>query len=156
MTNNKEIIKAMNKKEKKHNFRKWWDNNGYKVMRVILFPIWIFTIIYKKTNSWLDSRLQWNEEKAKEIFDYYIPRKAKWNNKDKSFYFFDNGMGWSIQYAKKYLKRKDRRFWDIHNGFCGGKLRNYLIEEFELEGFTKIVGNCSEGWTEIEFVLKEK
>ena len=156
MTNNREIIKAMNKKEKKHNFRKWWDNNGYKVMRIILFPIWIFTIIYKKTNSWLDSRLQWNEEKAKEIFDYYIPRKTEWNNKDKSFYFFDNGMGWSIQYAKKYLKRKDRRFWDIHNGFYGGKLRNYLIEEFELEGFTKIVGNCYEGWTEIEFVLKEK
>lgn len=156
MTNNKEIIKAMNKKEKKHDFRKWWNNNGYKVMRVILFPVWIFTIIYKKANSWLDSRQQWNEEKAKEIFNYYIPRRSDWGDVSKSFYFFDNGMGWSICSAKKYLKRKDRRFWDVHNGFCGGKLRNYLIEEFELEGFTKAVGECSDGWTEIEFVLKEK
>jgi hypothetical protein len=153
---NAEVIKAMNKKEKKHNFRKWWDNNGYKVMRVILFPIWIFTIIYKKTNIWLDSRQQWNEEKAKEIFNYYIPRKADWGNISKSFYFFDNGMGWGVHSAKKYLKRKDRRFWDNHNGFCGGTLRDYLIEKFELEGFTKIVGECSDGWTEIEFVLKEK
>ena len=38
---NNEVIKAMNKKETKiDKIRKWWSNNGYKVMRVILFPIW--------------------------------------------------------------------------------------------------------------------
>ena len=38
---NAEIIKAMNKKETAiDRFGKWWAKNGYKVMRVILFPIW--------------------------------------------------------------------------------------------------------------------
>ena len=35
---NKEITKAMNRKEKKTT---WWKKNGYKVMRIILFPIWL-------------------------------------------------------------------------------------------------------------------
>lgn len=153
---NAEVIKAMNKKEKKHDFRKWWNNNGYKVMRVILFPIWIGAKVLKKIDDKLNARNKWDEARAKEIFDYYIPRRAHWDDEDKSFYFFDNGYGWSICSAKRYLKRKDRRFWDNYNGFWGSKLRTYLIEKFELEGFTKIVGNCSEGWTEIEFVLKEK
>ena len=38
---NKEVVKAINKKESKFNaIKKWWDKNGYKVMRVVLFPIW--------------------------------------------------------------------------------------------------------------------
>ena len=38
---NKEVIKAMNKKETKVNeIRKWWSKNGYKVMRVVLFSFW--------------------------------------------------------------------------------------------------------------------
>jgi hypothetical protein len=153
---NAEVIKAMNKKEKKHNFRKWWNNNGYKVMRVILFPIWIFTIIYKKINVWLNARNKWSDERAKEILNYYIPRRATWDAEDKDFYFFDNGYGWNIYLAKKYLKRKDRRWWELHNGFCGGKIREYLINEFELEGFEKDIRDTFDGWTEIVFKMIEE
>ena len=83
MTNNKEIIKAINKKEKKHNFRRWWNSNGYKIMRIIFFPVWIIAKILKKIDDSLNSRNKWSEERAKEIFDYYIPRKANWDNENK-------------------------------------------------------------------------
>lgn len=154
---NKEVVKAMNKKENRFNaIKKWWDKNGYKVMRVVLFPIWLGIKTKEKITSYLNSREEWSEERVKEILNYYIPRLADWNEEDKSFYFFDNGYGWSIGLAKKYLKRKDRRFWNIYNGWSGGKIRSYLIDEFELEGFEKEVGNCSEGWTEITFRMIEK
>lgn len=154
---NKEVIKAMNKKENRFNaIKKWWDKNGYKVMRVVLFPIWFGIKTKEKITSYLNSREEWSEERVKEILNYYIPRLADWDEEDKCFYFFDNGYGWSIGLAKKYLKRKDRRFWNIHNGWGGGKIRSYLIDEFELEGFKKEVGNCSDGWTEIAFRLIEK
>lgn len=150
---NAEIIKAMNKKETKANkIRKWWNNNDYKVWRVILFPIWIVTIIKDKTNKWLNSRQVWNEERAKKIFNYYIPRRAEWDNETKSFYFFDNGYGWGKS-ARRYLKRKDYRFWKVHSN---SKMRYYLIEQFELEGFAKEVGDCSQGWTEITFKMIER
>ena len=154
---NKEIIKAMNKKETKlDTFRKWWGKNGYKVMRVILFPIWWGICAKNKIEAWLNSRHIWSEEKANEILNYYIPRRAEWCEEEKTFYFFDNGYGWSMCSAKKYLKHKDRRWWNIHRGWTGGKIRSYLIEKFELEGFTKEVGECSDGWTEISFVMIEK
>lgn len=148
---NKEIEKAMNRKREPSKLRKWWRKNDYKVWRVILFPIWIGTIIGKKIENYLNSRNKWSEERADEILQYYIPRRAEWCAEEKAFCFFDNGFGWGT--AKKYLKRRDRRFWNNNIGFCGWRLREYLINEFELEGFTKEVGNCSDSWTEIIFKL---
>ena len=95
------------------------------------------------------------EERANEILNYYIPNFADWNADDKCFYFFDNGYGWSM-YSDMYIKSKDRRFWNANAGVVGGKLRSYLINEFELEGFKKEVGDCSNGWTEITFTMIEK
>ncbi len=153
---NKEIIKAMSKKETAiDRFGKWWDNNGYKVMRVVLFPVWIGTVAAEKIQKELNARQVWNEERVKAILSYYVPRRAEWCEEDKAFYFFDNGMGWG-SLAKKYLKRKDRRFWKCHSGWCGGDIRRYLIDEFELEGFEKEVGDYSEGWTDICFKMIEK
>jgi hypothetical protein len=153
---NAEIIKAMNKKEKKHPIRKWWNKNGYKVMRVIFFPIWATIVIKNKIKKWLDNREVWSEERVNEILNYYVPRRAEWDNEDKIFYFFDNGYGWSMSFAKKYLKRKDRRFWEVWHGWCGGEIRLYLINHFELAGFKKEVGNCSDGWTEVSFTMIEE
>jgi hypothetical protein len=149
---NAEVIKAMNRKEPKTaKIREWWGKNDYKVYRIILFPIWIASLLGAKFTKWLNSRQAWSDERAKEILDYYIPRRANWDAEEQEFYFFDNGFGWSLNSAKRYLKRKDRRFWNIHKGWCGSKIRKYLIEEFELEGFTKEVLECSDSWTEIIF-----
>ena len=154
---NIEVIKAMNKKETKiDKFRKWWDKNSCEIMRVVFFPLLWANKTKEKITSYLNSRVKWDEEKAKEILNYYIPRKAEWSAEDKTFYFFDNGYGWEMYYAKKYLKRKDRRFWRIYTGWNGGKIRSYLIDEFELEGFKKEIGDCYYGWTEISFIMIEK
>jgi hypothetical protein len=147
---NNEIIKAMNRKEKKHTFRKWWNKNDYKVYRVIFFPIWIGSVICEKTKKYLNGRQVWSEERANEILNYYVPRKSDWDEEDKTFYFFDNGYGWG-KLANRYLNRKDRRFFQVNKY----NLRLYLIRKFELEGFDKIAGDCSEGWTELNFVMKE-
>ena len=152
MTN--EILKAMRGK-KEHKIRKWWNKNNYKVFRVILFPLWIGSIMLEKIHAWLNSKEKWSEERATEILAYYIPRRSEWDAENKSFYFFDNGLGWNIKLAKKYLKLKDRRFWKVH-AYWGGKIRDFLMNKFELEGFTKELGICSEGWTEIYFDLNEK
>ena len=154
---NKEIIKAMNKKETKiDKIRKWWSKNGYKVMRVILFPIWWGIKAKEKITSYLNSKCEWSEERANEILSYYIPRKADWNENDKCFYFFDNGMGWARKYNKRFIKFRDRRWWDCNCGFWGGKIRTYLIEKFELEGFEKEVGDCYDSRTDISFKMIEE
>ena len=155
---NAEIIKAMNKKETKiDKIRKWWSNNGYKVMRVILFPIWWGIKAEEKIDAYLDSRNTWSEERANEILSYYIPRNAEWSAENKSFYFYDNGMGWDMKGHQKTIKLKDRRWWNKYTRVWGGKVRDYLIEKFELEGFEKTVENTYDFCeTEITFKMIEK
>ena len=154
---NEEVIKAMNKKEGKiDKARKWWDVNDYKVMRVVLFPIWWGIKAKEKINNYLNSKCEWSEERANEILSYYIPRKAEWDAEDKAFYFFDNGMGWSMTTNQKKIKLKDRRWWKNNSRGWGGKVREYLIKEFELEGFTKEVGDTYDSKTEICFRMIEK
>lgn len=154
---NKEVIKAMNKKETKINKAiKWWRNNDYKVMRVILFPIWWGVCAKKKIKNHLDSQLEWSEERANEILSYYIPRAADWDAEDKCFYFADNGRGWGMKYYQKKIKLKDRRWWKKYTLCSGGEVRTYLIEKFELEGFTKEIGITYDCWTEVTFYLIEK
>ena len=153
---NAEVIKAMNKKETKiDKARKWWRKNGYKVNRVILFPIWWGIRAKEKIEHYLNSKCGWSEERANEILSYYIPRKAKWYEDDKCFYFSDNGIGWGMYYSKKFLKLRDRRWWNCHCGLWGGKIRTYLIEKFEMEGFRKEVGDTYDQWAEVTFYLIE-
>ena len=155
---NTEIIKAMNRKNEKHPVRDWWRKNGYKVFRVVLFPIWypmrLWERLYSKWYAACNARQVLSEERASEILSYYIPRRAEWGEEEQTFFFFDNGMGWGFHSAKKYLNWKDRRWWKKFCGWAGGRIRVYLINQFELEGFTKEIGDCSDGWTEVNFVLK--
>ena len=157
MTDNKEVIKAINKqlgKEKPSkikDFKKWWNNNSYKVFRVIFFPAWWYVCAKKRINKWLNDKIEWSDERTTEILNYYVPRYSEWNKDEDTFYFFDNGYGWHLTYAKKYLKRKDERYWNKFNW----DIKNYLMKSFELDGFVKEVGNCFDGWTEIKFKLNK-
>lgn len=141
---NKEIVKAMEKKDKR--FSKWLRKNGYKIMRVLLFFIWIPMWFDDKLNA----RQKWSEERANKILSYYIPRNSEWDASKNCFYFFDNGLGWS---AKKKVKWRDRRWWKRNCRFFGGKIRSYLISTFELEGFKKEVLETENSTTEIIFYL---
>lgn len=148
---NKEVIKAMENKNESslNNLKKWWSKNSYKIFRVILFPIYIITILCDKYKAIVRKANPWNEERAQEILNYYIPRSSDWSDEEKAFYYFNNGFGWNMCFAKKHLKRKDRNFWKYNYN----QIRRYLIEKFELEGFIKKVGECGDGWTELNFNL---
>lgn len=150
---NKEIIKVMNGKNTESIARlaikTWWKRNNYKVLRVLCFPVWIGMIIKDKYNIYMNKKQVWSEARAQEILNYYVPRRFEYDKNDKTFYYFDNGYGWNIKHAKKFLKRKDRRFWKIYSGIWGGQIRSFMINKFELEGFIKNIGDCTDGYTEI-------
>lgn len=150
---NSDIMKAIKEKEKKHRVKEWWNKNGYKVLRIILFPFVIVEKIHDKYNSWAIKRHSWNEERAYDILAYYIPRRSDWNGKKGELYFFDNGLGWYWCVAKKYLRLKDYTFQKLHTGWLGGRMRDYLLNDFELDGFTKQIIDFYDGKTEIIFTL---
>ena len=65
-------------------------------------------------------------------------------------------MGWDLRCRQKRVKLKDRRWWKNHTRAWGGKLRTYLINKFELEGFEKTVGYTSDFCTEVTFKMIEE
>lgn len=153
---NKEIMDAMNKETlptKPQKVKKWWRKNGYKVWRIVLFPVYIGSLIVDNYNKKANAAQIWNEQRTKDILSYYIPRSSDWDEKNKCFYFFDNGCGWGNEIKK--INRKDRRYWKVHCGWFGGDIRRFLIDKFELEDFTKEVGVCDDGWTSVTFVLNK-
>ena len=81
------------------------------------------------------------------FFSYYIPKE--WDED-----YLQNGMGWGMKCHQKKIKLKDR-VEKIHL-WGWGRVRTYLLKEFELEGFTKEVGDTYDGWTEVCFRLIEK
>lgn len=157
---NKEVEKAIARANGKESIftkaREWYRFNGYKVNRVIFFPVWFAILAKDKINRILNGRQKWNEKKANKIFSYYIPRRADWDEETKTFYFNDDRCDWHIHSASRFLKRKDRRFWKLHSSVFSGELRNYLINTFELSGFTKEIINQNNYDTEIRFRMIEE
>ena len=89
---NAEVVKAMNKKETKiKGIRKWWRKNGYKVMRVIFFPIWICVWSKDKIENHLNARQKWSDERANEIVSKSLKMTA-------------DGTIWN-QYGTEYMNR---------------------------------------------------
>ena len=86
---NKEVIKAMEKKNESffNNLKKWWNRNSYKIFRVILFPIYLITILCDKRKGVVRKANPWDEERAQEILNYYIPRSSDWDDEEKAFYY---------------------------------------------------------------------
>jgi hypothetical protein len=157
---NKEAIKMMNKKPKQKKepnaFQKWWKKNRYIIFRIILFPIWICVWSAEKIEHWRYINNQWDSARAKTLLDYYIPHRAKWDVETKTFRLCHNDYGWTIKSAKKYLRLSDRKFWAVNTGWVGGELRKYLVESYELDGFTKkVIEDDWNGFIDIEFILKE-
>lgn len=144
---NKEVLKKIKDSKKKQPIRKWWRKNSYIVWRTLLFPLWLAGIIVEKVNKKLYDATKWDEERAIKILNYYVPKRSNWNEDDKTLYFFSNGYAMS-----KDIKRKDRRFWNKHRI----KIRDLLIDKFEIEGFEKYKGCCDYPWIEITFEMIEK
>lgn len=63
---NKEILKAIEDKQKKHPFRDWWNSNAsLKTRRIIFFPIWIYVLINDKIEQWNYDHTIWDEKRGR-------------------------------------------------------------------------------------------
>lgn len=148
---NKEVAKIIKEKEKEKTFKKFWQKNGYKIFKIIFFPIWLFFRIQEKINKKLNSREIWSESRANEILTYFVPRYSEWDKEEEALFYYNNSAyGSGKRFTRKYIKRKDRRFWRLNYL----KILGYLIEKFELEGFIKSVEETYY-YNETEIIFKK-
>lgn len=140
-----ESYKNVNKTSAIKDFKKWWGNNGYKVMRVILFPIWICAWAYEKIKDYNWKNTTFSAARAKEFCDWYLPRHI--NKTENGYYYYNNGYGFG-----KARRRKDKVFVSKYKY----DLLQYIKNEYEIEGYTKRVIDTFEFCEcEVEFIKGE-
>lgn len=153
---NKEKIDTAIKKRKRreHGFGVWWDRNGYKVMRVVLWFIWIPLLLYETCiNLSRKRKFVENPEKTKKLFDKAFPKIIAEHYDDPSVivvmfinsdeWFEDVSIG-DFCYDSCLSKRIKKYFkslpdWRIEQ----------LLLDCEIDGYNKIIVSQYQDWNKV-------
>jgi hypothetical protein len=130
-TKAKQIKKEIKDQKKK---KEWWiiKTKKYRIPLYFL-PLAIFLIPIYEIRDLCKNKIRrdFTDENCKKVLDKVVPKMLKWSEKDELYYdYFRIGCSPNFEkYAPLYLKTlvKLNRY----------KLRQYLMEEYEMEGFTK-------------------
>lgn len=137
---------------KRNCFIYWYCNIASKILQFLLLPTYLFITQKKKHEENQKRIVEWNEARAKEILDYWVPQRSNWDSKKKVYRLYLNGsLSWSAESNKEYLAKKDYKFWDYN----WKKILDYLVNTYEADGFTKIVLSHGIVSANIEFCLNE-
>lgn len=133
--------------------RSWWNKNGYKVNRVILWPLWV-TI---KLNEKYKTRQQPNFKRIKKYLDKYLPERARgyWDKKLNGFGIIERD--WDNEYllidstnlifyrhsrAYKYCQRHKKT------------IQEYIFNEYQIDGFTKLTIEKDMEWFKDNIIIR--
>lgn len=130
--------KNMEKVSKTAPIKNWFGRNGYKIVRVLLFPAWFYVIIRDKYRKVRREKMVYSDQQAKFLLDKYLPYHVKnWLEEDGSFLMF--------RYAGQYCGELDfynfaskmkRKHASYFNKFIT-KIERYFIDQYEIDGYTK-------------------
>lgn len=55
----------------------WWSRNGYKVWRVILFPVYLWILGFRAFEDWMVKRQKLDDKKDDEILSAFLAKRAE-------------------------------------------------------------------------------
>lgn len=135
--------KNLAREERTRPLRKWWSNNGYKVLRVVLFPVWAVIWSSRKIQEKRDRVLQWSDERATAILDKTLPSLLE--NEDGALWYCSD---WRTHfYNRKGIHGKNKRFAYKYNA----RIHVFLFEKYQIEGYEKTIEKANyETWVKFE------
>lgn len=143
MTVKEKIERAAEEKERQNRgFRSWWRKNGYKVCRVVLFPIWICVLCKEKYAKYRSEHFTEDVSKTKRYIDKAIPKLVKHYVEDPSCILISFGsFGYYGDFSTEDFKNKfvvghriAQYFYDI-----GYYRRRDMLLDYDIDGYEKMV-----------------
>jgi hypothetical protein len=119
--------KAQQKRTNKTKCHHWKE---YSFKYYIVFPLVLVDYTWKRLNNFYDSKTTWNSNRAKRILDDTLPYIL--DEVDEELVY---STSWSSFSFRKWAKLKDKRFCGIY----GYNIKEYLKEDYEIEGYTKAI-----------------
>lgn len=139
MTVKEQIEKAYAKKQKK-TFAKWWNENGYKIMRVILWPIWLYEILREKKEKRDQERLNaagFSKEVCKKYLDKALPDLIAKSHDASDEILITDADDMGGVYFNQLYRCKNKKISNFFSRFMID-VKNYIIEEYTIDNYNKI------------------
>lgn len=147
----------------KQRISSWWSRNGYKIFRVVLFPLYLVYLIsewVKKKKCLKQKEKPFDKNRAKKILDRWLPDRFAFvlrhmdvkEGENESILITDwsdigdislraSGIGW-------IRGRKDQKYCFAH----WKQFVEYVLNEYEIKGWES---KRIRGWTEWNRVCEE-
>jgi len=109
--------------------KKWWRTNRYKVLRIILFPIWIVVLAKNEVDESLYRNAQWSESRADRIIGKIVPQKLE---------VCDNELCYCLEWSEPWTNSACLHFGDkIFGRKFSHEIAKYLKENYQVDGYKK-------------------
>lgn len=150
---NKEKIDGVIKKREHHKrFSRWWDNNGYKIMRVVFWFIWIPMFLHEKYINRKRTSFVKNPKKTKKLFDKAFPKLVAAHCSDPNIiviglldygeFYGNDDIFTGYLFSDNCLSKKVKRYFKA----LSPERREQLFLEYEIKGYKKIILSQDQDW----------
>ena len=131
----------------------WWRNNGYKINRIIFFPIWIFIYLSEKYKNKRYESIMFSEEYCKKCIDKMLPKFILHYNEDKYCILISdcNDFGYITFYDlcfNTYLKNHGCKKEIIFTNKFYNNVKEYIINKYQIDGYNKMIMSNYKEWNE--------
>lgn len=149
------IEKQVAKKQRRENnqVKKWWRNNSHKIWRVLLFWIWIPTLLINKSRIRQFKQIQYNNEITKKYLDKVLPYLVSYWNEESDCFLITSaddmgGINFKalMSLPSKYSKQR-KYFTKFYQ-----ETKAYIVRTYEIDGYEKFPIMTSGDW----YAAKEK
>ena len=128
---------AKDRKEKRYKKPWYLINTKQYSFYIWVAPVVPICILIEKYKKWAYNRLQWDVNTAKSVLDYTLPYVLEYDQKD-NYYYYDRDI-WLPDKAPRKYKAWASKFYT--------KLQSYLANEYQKEGYKKVVIGKSENFS---------
>ena len=149
-----DIEKAFKKKEKRENskVRKWWRKRGHKVLRVLLFYIWIPCWCFQNLKDKRYKEMSYSNDIAKKYLDECLPALvARHEESSDVFIFHDcddySGIRFYWSFTSSWFRKKFKKQSSYFVKFSR-EVKEYIINGYQIDGYSKIVLDSWRSWSE--------
>ena len=146
------IEKQFRKQEKKKNssIRKWWNKNCYKIMRIVLFYIWVPILVYTKIKDTKYKKLKYSDDTTKKYLDKVMPKLVYRCEEDLNLILFHNtqdfgGIRFYWDLCSNWMSKKFKKETQYFAKF-NAAVKDYIIQEYHIDGYEKMTLNNWVDW----------
>lgn len=149
------IEKQVAKKKRRENnkLRKWWRENSYKILRVVLFWLWIPIKLFDDADDKKYKTMQYSDETTKKYLDKVLPYLVSyWGEESDCFLMTDAGDMGGINFKAllnlpNRYRKQERYFTKFYQ-----EVKAYIVRTYEVDGYEKFAIMTSGDW----YAAKEK